>query len=54
MAKEYDISYALHGGSLLAAVRNVRMIPYDTELDILIDVKYYPACPGVNIRTEEF
>ena len=50
MAKEYDISYALHAGSLLGAMRNADMIPYDSDLDILVDVKYYPILERISER----
>ena len=48
MAKEYNISYALMAGSLLGAVRNADMIPYDIDLDIMVDVKYYPVLEGIS------
>ena len=48
IAKEYNISYALFAGSLLGAVRNADMVPYDYDMDILVDVKYYPVLEAIS------
>ena len=41
ISKHHNIEYVLAGGSLLGAMRNEDIIPYDSDLDIYIDVNYY-------------
>ena len=40
--KELDINYTLAFGSLLGAMRNKDIIPWDHDIDINIHVKYFP------------
>ena len=40
-SKELNINYTLACGSLLGAMRNQDLIPWDTDIDIMIDAKYF-------------
>lgn len=42
ISKQYSIEYVLACGSLLGAMRNSDVIPYDSDIDILIDINYWP------------
>lgn len=37
LCRKYDIKYSLHGGALLGAERNHKLIPWDDDLDISMD-----------------
>lgn len=41
ISKQYNIEYVLCGGSLLGAMRNNDIIPYDSDIDVLIDINYF-------------
>ena len=42
ISKQHNIEYVLSCGSLLGAMRDSDVIPYDSDVDILIDINYYP------------
>ena len=42
ISKQHNIEYVLACGSLLGAMRDGDVIPYDSDIDILIDINYYP------------
>ena len=42
ISKQHNIEYVLACGSLLGAMRDSDVIPYDSDVDILIDINYYP------------
>lgn len=42
ISKQHNIEYVLACGSLLGAMRNYDVIPYDSDIDILIDINYFP------------
>lgn len=42
ISKQHNIEYVLGCGSLLGAMRDSDVIPYDSDVDILIDINYYP------------
>ena len=41
LAEKHNVSYALACGSLLGQYRNEDMIPWDTDIDVYVDMKYY-------------
>lgn len=42
ISKQHNLEYVLACGSLLGAMRDSDVIPYDSDVDILIDINYYP------------
>lgn len=42
ISKQHNIEYVLACGSLLGAMRDSDVIPYDSDVDILVDINYYP------------
>ena len=42
LAKEHQIKYVIFYGTLLGALRNGDLIPWDSDMDLLLDVKYWP------------
>lgn len=42
ISKQHNIEYLLACGSLLGAMRDSDVIPYDSDVDILVDINYYP------------
>ena len=43
ISKQHSIEYVLACGSLLGAMRDSDVIPYDSDVDILVDINYYPV-----------
>ncbi|KXJ22508.1 uncharacterized protein LOC110252464 [Exaiptasia diaphana] len=41
IASKKDIEYVLTCGTLLGALRTADVIPYDSDMDILVNIKYY-------------
>ena len=41
-AKKHNIIYTLAAGSLIGMLRNNDLIPWDTDIDIFLHVKYFP------------
>lgn len=41
-SEQHNVSYTIAYGSLLGAMRNKDLIPWDTDIDIMIDMKYFP------------
>ena len=39
LAEHLDVTYSLNHGSLLGAWRNGQMVPYDTDIDLFIQIK---------------
>ena len=50
ISKQNNIEYVLACGSLLGAMRNGDIIPYDTDIDILLNVNYFPIMDGLSER----
>jgi hypothetical protein len=48
MAKKHGIEYILFYGSLLGALRTGDVIPYDSDIDLLMDVKYFPKMKEIS------
>ena len=47
-SEKYNISNFLGDGSLIGAVRNAHFIPYDTDIDIMVDEKFYEAIARID------
>ena len=50
ISKQYKIEYVLACGSLLGAMRNNDVIPYDSDIDILIDINYWPILKRLSVK----
>lgn len=48
ISKKYKIPYFLVYGSLIGAVRNADFIPWDHDMDILVDEIYYEILAGID------
>jgi hypothetical protein len=48
ISKKYGIPYFLVYGSLIGAVRNADFIPWDQDMDILVDEIYYEILAGID------
>ena len=42
IAKKHNIEYFIFYGSLLGSIRNREVTPYDHDIDVLMNVSYYP------------
>ncbi|KAL9987159.1 hypothetical protein ACROYT_G001416 [Oculina patagonica] len=50
ISKQHNIEYVLACGSLLGAMRNGDVIPYDSDIDILIDINYWPIMKRLSVK----
>lgn len=50
IAKENNIEYVLACGSLLGAMRNGDVIPYDSDIDILMDINYFASMKRLSVE----
>ena len=50
ISKQHNIEYVLACGSLLGAMRNGDVIPYDSDIDILIDINYWPVMKRLSVK----
>ena len=48
ISKKYNIPYFLVYGSLIGAVRNADFIPWDHDMDIIVDETYYEIISGID------
>ena len=50
LCHKHNIQYMLAYGSLLGAVRNGDIIPYDGDLDVLVDKRFYPVLEKLSVK----
>lgn len=50
ISKQHNIEYVLACGSLLGAMRDSDVIPYDSDVDILVDINYYPILKSLAVE----
>ena len=50
LCHKHNIQYMLAYGSLLGAVRNGDVIPYDSDLDVLVDKRFYPVLEKLSVK----
>ena len=50
ISKQNNIEYVLACGSLLGAMRNGDVIPYDSDIDILIDINYFSIIKRLSVK----
>ena len=50
ISKQNNIEYVLACGSLLGATRNGDIIPYDTDIDVLVNVNHFSIIEGLSER----
>ena len=48
ISSRYNISYFLVYGALIGAVRNADFIPWDHDMDIMVDKDYYDIIAGLD------
>ena len=48
ISKKYSISYFLAYGSLIGALRNGNFIPYDGDMDIMVDESFYEVIASID------
>ena len=46
----FNITYFLTYGSLLGAVRNSDFLPWDGDIDVMVDITYYDALSSIDNR----
>lgn len=50
ISKQNQIEYVLAYGSLLGAMRDGDVIPYDSDIDILLDINYFSIMKRLSVR----
>ena len=50
ISKQHNIEYVLACGSLLGAMRDSDVIPYDSDVDVLVDINYYPILKSLAVE----
>ena len=50
ISKQNQIEYVLACGSLLGAMRDGDVIPYDSDIDILVDINYFSTMKRLSVR----
>ena len=50
ISKQNHIEYVLAFGSLLGAMRDGDVIPYDSDIDILLDINYFSTLKRLSVR----
>ena len=50
IAKSHNIQYALFTGTLLGAIRNNDIIPWDSDIDLLVDMRYYQILKTLSVK----
>ena len=52
--KQNNIEYILAYGSLLGAMQDGDVIPYDSDIDVLVDHKYFSILKTLSVKTYTF
>ena len=54
ISKQNNIEYILAYGSLLGAMRDGDVIPYDSDIDVLVDHNYFLILKRLSVKTYTF
>ena len=52
ISKQYNIEYVLACGSLLGAMRDGDVIPYDSDVDVLVDRNYFSILERLSVKRD--
>ena len=52
ISKQYNIEYVLACGSLLGAMRDGDIIPYDSDVDVLVDHNYFLILERLSVKRD--
>ena len=50
IAKSHNIQYVLFTGTLLGAIRGNDIIPWDIDMDLLVDIRYYQILKTLSVK----
>ncbi|XP_032227602.1 uncharacterized protein LOC116611341 [Nematostella vectensis] len=52
MAAKHKIEYILYAGTQLGQLRNQDIIPYDSDMDLLMDVNFFPKMKEIAVKRD--